>query len=1187
MSNLTSYQRKALAHDKHIALTANAGSGKTSVFAERYISIAENIVEKNSLRRIVAITFTEKAAGELQTRIAGLVDHKILNSKGSKEKRNLINIRRQLVSANISTIHSFCGDLLREFSTECGIDANYVVLDENRSSELIELSVQEIISGELRSPVLAEPVKNLVRVLGSVSKLNSELISGIKYRKNLLTVIEKLYSGGNQECEAKYNTLINLTAEKYFNPLIRNLIRDIGIMNDLVLSLNNSESNQVSNLLVDLRENNGIFVNAQKLRDISEIILTKSKKSIRVNDYLKKAKDSLPAKLQATILQNISVIERLAESSDALLTSNLFSFGVDFSSLFITCNEKYEEKKRHNGALDFEDFLLKTMQLIKKEEVRKYLSENYDYIMIDEYQDTNEIQYQIFIPILEGLSRGNLFVVGDDKQSIYRFRDAEIKVFEQTKRDINQSNQSNDGNLTLPHSFRLSPPIAFFVNYVFSRLMRGTDGEFNEVVYEELVCSKSEGETGEVVFLREKYEDGETEAALIAGKVHKLMSMGIALNDVAILCRRRDFFKEIESEFIEWGIPVKVIGGKGFYQKQILFDLLNYFRFLSDPGDDLSLIGLLRSPFFMIGDDVIHRISNLRGGSFFEKINEYAASDGGRIKSITSILKRHLINSAFLPLPKLFRLITTDSAFWRTISFFDEYQIERANLEKLYLILLDYSSNKGNSLFDFIEFLEQAVEKIFDEGEADLLDSVEAVQLMTIHQSKGLEFENVFIYRCSDSGGNHGIKARSVTIDKEIGILTKVPAAEDYYSGYKTPLPVVLYDYADSRREAAENKRLLYVAMTRAEKRLYLSFRDAKNDLFPATSFMGLISTEFPDLLLSHRINLKGKLKYLLTSENGEVNFSGNIELNIDVISESSEKITHEKADFETPSITKEDYRLKIEDSPRGEIISASSFAVFSQCPRKFELQYELGFNKVIDQLSLQSREKQNVRKDSYEFENEENTTGNAVLTGRIIHQLLEFETPPEKLDEQILSFLRFERLISPEQREPIIRNIRNIMQNYYSSKIYSELTNINSRKNEVKLMAAFKDFFLEGRIDRLNSFDEYLEIVDYKTDDISVEDLHDKETYYFNQLNFYAFILRLSQPVTKIMTRIVFLRMPEHNAVREFTEEEFELYQFKLGNFINSQREKVFKPDRENCSSCKFYIENNCVMDHVKNTGN
>lgn len=197
MISLTPHQLKALNYRSHTSLTANAGSGKTFVLSKRYLEIALN--ENISLRNIAAITFTDKAAGELYKKIADQIEDRIKSTGDENLLKKLENLRRQLVSANISTIHSFCIDILKENPVEAGIDANFIPIEEQLSNELIELAVEEVIKKSLQRSEDEKKLKYLIRIFSSKPLFANELKSLIKNRKSLITLSETIYNNSEEK----------------------------------------------------------------------------------------------------------------------------------------------------------------------------------------------------------------------------------------------------------------------------------------------------------------------------------------------------------------------------------------------------------------------------------------------------------------------------------------------------------------------------------------------------------------------------------------------------------------------------------------------------------------------------------------------------------------------------------------------------------------------------------------------------------------------------------------------------------------------------------------------------------------------------------------------------------------------------------------------------------------------------
>ncbi|MCL6494620.1 MAG: UvrD-helicase domain-containing protein [Ignavibacterium sp.] len=233
---LTPHQKRAVLLDDHLALTANAGSGKTFVLSRKYLEAAIKLDGKVS--SIAAITFTEKAASELYQKISELTEKEIEKSNDPERIKVLEKIRRNLVSAYISTIHSFCIDILREFPVEAGIDANFTPIDQSLANELLELSVEETIDEAFNNPELSDLVKNLIRYFSRKSILQRELINLIQDRKNVEKLKEKIYSKSEEEIIHYFKNFFNNTLSEIWNFYEKDFLKAVKTINNKVLSDN-------------------------------------------------------------------------------------------------------------------------------------------------------------------------------------------------------------------------------------------------------------------------------------------------------------------------------------------------------------------------------------------------------------------------------------------------------------------------------------------------------------------------------------------------------------------------------------------------------------------------------------------------------------------------------------------------------------------------------------------------------------------------------------------------------------------------------------------------------------------------------------------------------------------------------------------------------------------------------------
>ena len=960
MSILTDHQKAALKFDRHISLTANAGSGKTFVLSKRYLEIA--LSQKNpSLRNIAAISFTDKAASELYKKIAGEIEDRLKIEKDPEIIKKLASIRRQLVSANISTIHSFCIDILREYPVEAGLDANFSPIDEQLSDELIELSVDELIKSSLKRKETEEKFKYLVRILGSKSILTKELISLIKKRKNVFVIAENIYNKDAEEIAAQFDYQFKQSLSELFSSKIPVIAEAINAINSEVLNKkpDNEIVTGISALLPDLSNEKDLLEKIILLNKIGDQLLTGTG-TVKKRGYLSGDQaESLLTKINAVeeffaSLKNIEIPDNRKE-----VEIELAKFGKSLIDFFNTAVEIYNTKKKENAYLDYEDILLFVQRILDNSFVRQSLSKKYHFIMIDEYQDTNEIQYNIFLPILDHLKKGNLFVVGDEKQSIYMFRDAELEVFNRTKVDIDNTEGGNK-LLTLPESFRMAPAISLFTNRLFGKLFENPDHSFNEVSYNELISASNTGFEGSIEILLasdkdseesdedETEESGNVEDELIARRIIKLVNdKKVDFNDIAILCRRRKEFKELENTFVKYKIPFIVVGGKGFYQRQTIYDIYNYFSFLLDTDNDTALVGTLRSPFFNISDAEIFEISLEKGENYWAKFQSYSLHTI-KFDKIVQTLSEKIGLSTSYDLTSLLRKILDESPFLAVIASRSNSAQERANIRKLTGITTNFNSSGFKTLYDYVSYLKDSINQLEDESQAVVSTESNSVKIMTYHQSKGLEFKAVFLHK-SDKGLNkESIKAKSVSVNKKFGLLTKVPVDYDISSDYlKAPI-LGIADLIEEGKNLAEFKRLFYVGVTRAINYLFISGTEKKNNKYDSNSILGMISEGLGLEYDLSDFKITSNLKFAELKEDGFVTDERKIDTTIKIIKEL-EKTGMEEVEESLSPVQIKLNAGAVKDQPEGEFISATKVAVYKQCPLKYQLTYEYGFTKLFN----------------------------------------------------------------------------------------------------------------------------------------------------------------------------------------------------------------------------------------------
>lgn len=1162
---LTSYQREALDFSSNILLTANAGSGKTFVLSKRFVEILVN--ENTELDSIVAITFTDKAAGELNRRIANEIDNRIAEETDIRKQKKLESVRRQLVSANISTIHSFCINILREFSPEAGIDANFIPIDQFTSDELIELCVGETINNLINNPLYEAKLKYLIRLFASKQIVQKHLIDAVAQRRIIDVHLKDLYSRSENEIAEYFQNKFEEIFKILFGPSIEFALKDIKTINSFVLSVstNTDIANEIAKQITGYNKAKPLNENLRLLKSIDSQLFTQ-KGEIKNRGYLSKKRDEYTEQIKnvENVFNSLRPFLQITDIDAA--SFELAHFGKNFIDIYDYTANLYLEKKHQKGYLDFEDMLLFTQKVLQLEDVREYLRNKFKYIMIDEYQDTNELQYQIFMPILDFLKKGNLFVVGDEKQSIYMFRHADLEVFNRTRDDI-QKNKPEGKLLNLPHSFRMSPALVLFTNKLFSKLFENPEPLLNEVAYSGLICAKPDDEKGRVEFLLADKEKEISEAEFVANKVIEITSSGeVELKEIGILCRKRNLFEELEASFVKKNIPYSIVGGKGFYQRQTIYDIYNYLSFLLNKDDDAALIGILRAPFYTLSDLEIMDISLEEGKNFFDKL-EKKALVRNELQKIVDQLKEHLRIAFSAEVYSLIRTILLETGYWAVVASKKNAKQEIANLEKLLMIARSFSQKSFKSLYDFIVYLKNSIETTEDEGQAQVNADENTVKLLTIHQSKGLEYKAVFLYGCNGYAQEDTVKTKGLSIDKNIGILTRVPLNNNYFEKYSSVPVVELYNYINHKKNLAEVKRLLYVAVTRAMNYLFISATH-KDYNVQKDSFFQLFSVGLGLDFTQNELTIVDQVKFMKAEENEYGFYDKIVQLNIllqkeirdakETLSQTEEKIVDKRNLVQT-----------IHDISKKEIISATKISMFTQCPIKYELTYELGYSTIYDLIKKY--------KNLYEFNSKEDDEikSFADAKGRVIHAILKENIDVNLLEENIGRFLEKETIDDSDVLASLRKKIIDDLKLFYESNSYKELVRAKDYKNELEVYCEEGEHYLYGIIDKLIFESDRLIIIDYKTDDITAEQIERRANDYFAQLKFYAYILSKLYPQNSLFDlKLVFIKHPDEINSKLINRGELISYKEEINNSIKKITSGNYLPNTAHCSQCHFAYE-------------
>lgn len=1207
---LTENQKKAHDFSRHISVTANAGSGKTMVLANRFLNILLNT--DTSVEELVAITFTEKAAGELKKRIADSVDDIINSTTDIKLKSKCQNIRSHLSSANISTIHSFCAKILRLYPVEANVDVAFTILEGVDKKILIDEIINETFSDILKNSDDSLR-QELVTLLRTLRKKN--LVQLLNYLIEKREQVERLISDNGLYIKSdedilnywKDNIVEFLISEinpQYLLTLIQPInLPDLSFKQEFISKIQSITNTQNSD------ERYKLLQQLQVLFDTITNLKTKKSDAehTQITELKKYCKDTNQT------LRKFIVLEK---------NMQILNFSRTIIKIYKSIIETYEKEKFNKSYLDYEDLQLKIRQLLKSPEVQRNLSNRYKYIMIDEYQDTNYLQYEIFLPLLNDLKKGNLFIVGDPKQSIFGFRNAEVEVFEKTRSDIvNNTDNQNDlsfngefltssekekkGEIILAENFRLLTDIIAFVNLVFKKLLGTVKHEF-DVNYQELIKGRNNPENGRVElmlnFLNETVENQEEEDSLasisnaefemIARRIIKLKQDSYPIfeadpsknfeekvrnfeySDAAILLRSRTYLKKLEYWLNKYNIPYIISGGIGFYQTQEIYDFYNYFQFLLNNQDEAALVGILRSPFFGISDSELYEIALVNEDSdFWSKVQKYASGEKSSVylKRAVNILNENISYAGRVPIPILVQTIFKQTGWIGSIAGIQRGEQSKLNVNKLLNIARDFEGRGFTNLFDFVERLKTLIEKEEREGQANILKDSNAVQIMTIHSAKGLEFPVVFLpFLHKQFKPDNG-----PFVDSKFGIGFKIENTDE--EGNEFPI-FNFIKYRFKMKTLAEEKRLLYVACTRARDLLILSGTVKQNFKRYSLNYLNLII----DALGINQFNQKElvypnqKIKSIVLRDGKFIPFEFEHDLKIPVITSLEELNISSKFQIK-PNTVLPIKKIFIQNIPahlKNNFYSATQIQTYFTCPMKYYLKFQLGIPESENALFTFNEE----------YEPDDKIYSEQIGLG--VHKILEkFQYYSEnEIINFLQNFLPLELYKSPEELEQTIKIIISHVKNYYNSDIFKEISSYNEFKNEYTINSQFGENFITGTMDKIvkDKNNNWL-IIDYKTDRTNGMSIEQKAKKYFYQMGFYALLINRMFRQNQVEVFIIFTDKEKDNYYKfKFTSEELKTIEASIQEAVHKISTGDFKLNPEMCDFCRYQKNGNCIGEKI-----
>jgi len=967
--------------DRSMLVSAGAGSGKTWVLTERYLEMLSKGYRPS---QIVAITFTEKAAGEMKGRIRAAVQKMALQAEEVGEKRYWEKCEQELKQSLITTIHGFCARLLRANPVEAKLDPDFAVLDGMEGSLLIRDMFQEAVQSFLEQG--GEGAQLLYQEFGQVSAIVDAALSLFEKLRVFHKTTDDLWLETKEQVAGQ---------EGRFHAALRHLDECVYQLKDEFTEIKRA-AKKPAKYFADFEdwvgrfdqvrariENCGAALSDEELFLIQDLLQNKWTKS--GPDHFKELTDHLRLELLPSWVNSI-VLPRYLPLVENLLT------------VVQQAEEHYQKEKQQRTLVDFNDLESFAARLLKNHpEVCQKWQKRVEFLLVDEFQDTNSLQKSIIDCFTGQGKQMKLFVVGDGKQSIYRFRGADVQVFYQMEQEIVRQGGEK---VSLAMNFRTQAGVIGYINSLFSVLMqRKEDDPLFYTVYEDLEAfrklakqepqiefipadqsgndqrsSEMEGEALE----EEEQHWVEKEADLIARRLKQMVEGQETLvwkkdrngeekpvqaryGDMAILLAARSQMHVYEFTFQEYGIPYIVVGGRQFYQKQEVLDLINLLRLIQNPEDEISLLGFLRSPFVQLSDESLFwltRNQTLSRAFFVEGIkpSQMTEKDWQKfIKAKRWVTQWHQM-SKWDGLYSLLQTIMDDTGFLLILMAGPQGEQRLANVEKFLQLVSEWVDVKGYHLYDLVQFLTRMQEEQVQEQEASVVeDQRDAVVIMSVHASKGLEFPIVCIPELRKDVLKKGGSTTSVLYQPDLGVGLKLRDLEKGMPGNG------LYEglaEEERNRELQEAKRLLYVAMTRARDHLILVGSKPKGKTTWLQWIMDHLGwEEFEDSLTPSVID-QPDWKMKVWSEEEIPVFRKisdvTVKVNWQAWIEQGERLDdRDLPDFPLMEEWQKDREDETERVAHLPILSASALMLYEKCPRSFYLKYIEGLYGLEDFIEV------------------------------------------------------------------------------------------------------------------------------------------------------------------------------------------------------------------------------------------
>ncbi|MBR2186530.1 MAG: helicase-exonuclease AddAB subunit AddA [Lachnospiraceae bacterium] len=1106
--------------NKNILVSAAAGSGKTSVLVERVIKRVMDPDDNVDIDRILTVTFTNAAASEMKDRIRKRLSEALLSEPENERLREQLNL---IHNASFMTIDAFCVKVIRENFEELSIDPAFRVGDENEMEMIREDACDEILNEAYeegredfdRLLSLCSPGKedrDIAETLMTLSKKADSREDPEEWLKSLIIPYEKAEtepSCWEEPVIALSNSILG-TALKEYDQLISLSKEAPGPY--MYLPLLQDERAAVFSALAEKSYEKRY--EALKLLTFDRL---SSKKDEGVDPDLRtRVKDIRNSKKDLLIKLRNDLFSKDKEQVISELKLSLTAVR-ELVGLTLKYRSRTGEKKEKKGVLDFSDLEHFALSVLKSDAGDSY-RDFYREVMTDEYQDNNGIQEAILTRVA---GKNNYFCVGDVKQSIYGFRLSEPEIF--MKRFKSYESDPDSERILLNRNYRSRSCVIASVNALFKGIMHEDTGgiEYDEdqyLYYGEGYDSDTEACKTELCLLERgnntDIEKPELEAAYIASRIASMVGSfeiterkdgsivkrKAGYSDFAVLLRTASGVDEVIRDVLKSrGIPAVTERTGGYFKTREVRDVLNFLNIIDNPRQDIPLIAVLKSPFGGLNDADLSLIrASHKEGLMYDALTkgEYGEELKEKAGVFLKKLERYREMLHYTPLHELIKQLIGEGYDLLAMTKNDG---SRENLELLVKKAADFESTSYRGLFRFLRYIEKMKKYDLDFGEAGKTGGAEAVRIMSIHKSKGLEFPVVFLAN-ADRQFNRSDATEAVIIHKDLGIGLNITDQERKL--IIKPLLKNVSSYRIRLDGTGEEMRVLYVGLTRAKEKLFITGTVKDRNKTEEKLYSAENANSFLDFIMAALQSGSGR-ELSDTMERLYISPEELVEERVEEAEEmmlSREAVTASGAVMDSERYNKLSEELHFEYAHKAALITPSKVSVSELKIKSMEVEGEEP-RDITELISEESEEEKKERK-----KEEKRSREAAALRGTVFHKVMSL-LPPDlgyeknKVEEFLLN-LEKEGSLSGEERELVsVYNVQGFLKTPLYKRmsaadrehsLFREQPFIMGKQASLVFPGGPEDetVQIQGIIDAFFIEDGKIVVMDYKTDRVKDRDI-------------------------------------------------------------------------------------------------